>query len=76
MDEVFDWIGERVNDLINLLPDSPFMGGFDLPKGVWLNWFNWFLPVHEMLSVLLIFLVLIPTVMAVQWMLRYIGAIE
>jgi hypothetical protein len=76
MDDVFSWIEERFNDLVSLLPDSPFIGGISLPRGFWLNWLNWFVPVYELLNILVIFLILIPTVMAVQWMLRYIGVIE
>jgi hypothetical protein len=76
MQEIFDWIGERLIDFISLLPDSPFMGGVDLPRGVWLNWLNWFVPVGEILATLVVFLILMPVLMGVQWILRYIGAIN
>jgi hypothetical protein len=76
MEAFIEWISGAMDGFIASLPDSPFTGLLEFPPGHAIAWVNWLIPVSECLGLLTVFLVVIPSFFAVQWILRFVGAIQ
>ena len=78
--QIFDWLGNALNDLLGwvlfLLPDSPFKLIEKTPIAPYLKYINWFVPIDFILSTLAAWVSCIAIYYGYQVILRWIKAIN
>ncbi len=71
-----DGLGETLEDIINVLPDSPFNLIDNSSVSTYMGWLNWLVPVSQIVAILQVWVVAVGIYYVVVIVLRWIKAID
>lgn len=76
MEQIGSWVSEFAEQMLSLLPTSPFRGAIEAwvpPEGY--QYVSWFLPVHDFLAIVAIWAVAVGIYYACSIVMRWIKII-
>jgi len=73
---IINWVNDGFEGFVSALPDSPFSYLATPPEvSLGLSWFNWFVPLSDLLTILVFWLVAMFVLLPFIWLFRFIGVL-
>ncbi len=76
LQNVIDGLGDTLESILDILPDSPFVAIDNSPVSEYIGYINWIVPMTEIIAILQVWVVAIATYYLVVIVLRWIKAIQ
>ncbi len=76
LQNVIDGLGDTLESILDILPDSPFTAIDNSPISEYIGYINWIVPMTEIIAILQVWVVAIATYYLVVIVLRWIKAIQ